>query len=69
MRTQEELNGVTLLGNQHTQYPTTYDPSLLETFPNKHPENEYFETDCDSFQSFFLKKYFVSFGMLFFVAI
>ena len=24
--------GVTLLGNQHTQYPTDYDPSVLETF-------------------------------------
>ena len=52
MRTQEELNGVTLLGNQHTQYPTTYDPSLLETFPNKHPENEYLVTlDCPEFTS------------------
>ena len=29
--------GVTLLGNQHTQYPTDYDPSVLETFENKHP--------------------------------
>ena len=34
--------GVTLLGNQHTQYPTDYDPSVLETFENKHPGNDYF---------------------------
>ena len=23
---------ISLLGNQHTQYPTDYDPSVLETF-------------------------------------
>ena len=31
-RTKEETNGVTLLGNQHTQYPNDYDPKVLETF-------------------------------------
>ena len=36
--------GVTLLGNQHTQYPTDYDPSVLETFENKHPEHDYMVT-------------------------
>lgn len=50
MRTEAELQDVTLLGNQHTQYPTDYCPSLLETFPNKHPENEYLVTfDCPEF--------------------
>ena len=41
MRTENELEGVTLLGNQHVQYSDNYNPAVLETFPNKHPENEY----------------------------
>ena len=50
MRTNEELQGVTLLGNQHVQYSDQYNPSVLETFPNKHPENEYLVTfDCPEF--------------------
>ena len=43
-RNDKELDGVTLLGNQHTQYATDYAPELLETFVNKHPENEYLVT-------------------------
>lgn len=39
----ESEEGISLLGNQHTQYPTDYDPSVLETFLNKHPENDYFD--------------------------
>ena len=50
MRNHKELEGVTLLGNQGTVYPTDYDPQLLETFINKHPENEYVVTlDCPEF--------------------
>ena len=50
MRTEKELEGVSLLGNQGVKYPTAYDPSLLETFENKHPENEYVVTfDCPEF--------------------
>ena len=50
MRTEKELGGVSLLGNQGVKYPTDYDPSLLETFENKHPENEYVVTfDCPEF--------------------
>ena len=41
-RNKEELNGVTLLGNQKNKYPTDYAPEMLESFPNKHPENDYF---------------------------
>ena len=41
-RTTNELNGVTLLGNQATVYRSDYAPEVLETFPNKHPENDYF---------------------------
>ena len=50
MRNEQELEGVTLLGNQGTTYPTDYAPGLLETFENKHPENEYVVTfDCPEF--------------------
>lgn len=43
-RTSEELDGVSLLGNQNTKYKYDYDPSVLETFINKHPENDYVVT-------------------------
>ncbi len=52
MRTEEELGGVSLLGNTATNYPTDYAPEVLETFPNKHPENEYLVTfTCPEFTS------------------
>lgn len=41
MRNESQLEGVTLLGNTHTTYPDHYAPELLETFPNRHPDNEY----------------------------
>ncbi len=41
-RTEKELEGVSLLGNQKVSYPSDYAPEVLETFPNKHPENDYF---------------------------
>nr|DAK36582.1 MAG TPA: 7-cyano-7-deazaguanine reductase [Caudoviricetes sp.] len=43
-RTEKELTGVTLLGNTNTDYKYDYDPSVLEHFPNKHPENDYVVT-------------------------
>lgn len=43
-RTDKELNGVTLLGNQNTQYKSTYAPEVLETFENKHKDNDYVVT-------------------------
>lgn len=43
-RTAEELEGVTLLGNQNTKYKYEYDPDILETFVNKNPENDYVVT-------------------------
>lgn len=50
MRTADELKGVTLLGNQGTVYPTDYNPSLLECFPNKHEGREYVvRFDCPEF--------------------
>lgn len=52
MRTDTELQGVSLLGNQATKYPTDYAPEVLETFVNKHPENEYLVTfNCPEFTS------------------
>lgn len=51
-RNSEELNGVTLLGNQNTKYNYDYDPSVLETFVNKHPDNDYVVTfDAYEFSS------------------
>lgn len=50
MRTEKELEGVTLLGNQGTVYRSDYTPEVLETFDNKHPENEYVVTfNCPEF--------------------
>ena len=40
-RSAEELSGVSLLGNQHTEYPTDYAPQVLESFQNKHRDNDY----------------------------
>jgi 7-cyano-7-deazaguanine reductase len=51
-RTEKELDGVNLLGNQKTVYNYDYDPSVLETFSNKHPENDYFvKFNCPEFTS------------------
>ena len=51
-RNSEELNGVTLLGNQNTKYSYDYDPKVLETFVNKHPDNDYVVTfDAYEFSS------------------
>lgn len=49
-RSAEELEGLSLLGNKGVEYPQTYSPRLLETFVNKHPENEYLVTfNCPEF--------------------
>lgn len=51
-RTDEEMPGVTLLGCTGVKYPTEYNPEILETFKNKHPENEYLVTfNCPEFTS------------------
>lgn len=51
-RTSEELSGLSLLGNKHTEYANNYAPSLLEAFPNKHPEADNLVTlDCPEFTS------------------
>lgn len=38
------MDGVTLLGNQNTHYDYSYNPDVLETFNNKHPDNDYVVT-------------------------
>lgn len=51
-RNEKELDGVTLLGNQGTTYEFDYTPNVLESFVNKHPENDYLVTlDCPEFTS------------------
>ena len=49
MREKEDL---TLLGNRGTRYSVDYDPKLLESFTNKHPDNDYFvKFNCPEFTS------------------
>ena len=51
-RNDNELEGVTLLGANGTRYPDRDAPEVLETFKNKHPENEYLVTfNCPEFTS------------------
>ncbi len=51
-RNKEELKGVSHLGNKNTEYKTNYDPSLLESFPNKNPKNDQWVTFvCTEFTS------------------
>ncbi|WP_304509585.1 preQ(1) synthase [Anaerotignum sp.] len=51
-RTTEETRGVSLLGNHGTKYEMDYNPSVLETFENKHKENDYFvKFNCPEFTS------------------
>ena len=43
---------LTLLGAKNVEYRTDYDPSVLETFANKHPERDYFvKFNCPEFTS------------------
>ena len=47
-----EKEGLTLLGSQNVRYSAEYDPSLLETFENKHPDNDYWvKFNCPEFTS------------------
>lgn len=51
-RNEKELEGVSLLGNQNNVYRADYAPEVLETFPNKHPDNDYFvKFNCPEFTS------------------
>ena len=45
-----EKENLTKLGSANTVYKTEYDPSILESFSNKHPENDYFvKFNCPEF--------------------
>lgn len=51
-RTEVELVGVTLLGNQGVHYHDQYNPGILECFANKHPGRDYFvKFNCPEFTS------------------
>ncbi|MCI2770674.1 preQ(1) synthase [Staphylococcus warneri] len=51
-RQKEEMEDVTLLGNQNNKYAFDYDPSVLETFENKHQDKDYFvKFNCPEFTS------------------
>lgn len=51
-RTDQECGGLTLLGNKKTVYADDYAPEVLETFINKHPDNDYMVTfSCPEFTS------------------
>ena len=47
-----EKENLTKLGSQGTRYETDYNPSLLESFTNKHMENDYYvKFNCPEFTS------------------
>ena len=51
-RTNAETEGLSLLGNKRTVYKSDYAPEVLETFVNKHPDNDYFvKFNCPEFTS------------------
>jgi 7-cyano-7-deazaguanine reductase len=48
----ERGNELSLLGNQQVKYSFDYDPNLLESFVNKHPDNDYWvKFNCPEFTS------------------
>ena len=51
-RSGKELTGVTKLGEKETQYSFSYDPTILESFPNKNPKSTAWTTFvCTEFTS------------------
>lgn len=51
-RTKSETEGLSLLGNQKVKYPSDYSADILETFVNKHQDNDYFvKFNCPEFTS------------------
>ena len=51
-RQSKELEGLSLLGNQERKYDFGYNPDVLETFLNKHTDNDYFvKFNCPEFTS------------------
>ncbi len=51
-RSKEEAKDLSLLGNQQVSYSSNYNPDILETFDNKHPNHDYFvKFNCPEFTS------------------
>ncbi|HHU6750478.1 TPA: preQ(1) synthase [Staphylococcus pseudintermedius] len=51
-RSKDELQDITLLGNQNNTYNFDYRPDVLETFDNKHQHRDYFvKFNCPEFTS------------------
>ena len=51
-RNDQEGSDLTLLGSRNNSYPDDYAPEVLETFVNKHQENDYFvKFNCPEFTS------------------
>jgi len=51
-RDKKEMKDVTLLGNKNNKYEFDYDPSVLETFENKHQNRDYIvKFNCPEFTS------------------
>ena len=51
-REKNEMGDISLLGNKKNVYPDNYAPEMLETFVNKHPDNDYFvKFNCPEFTS------------------
>ena len=49
---EKESEHLTHLGSQGTRYSSEYAPEVLETFNNKHPDNDYFvKFNCPEFTS------------------
>lgn len=47
-----DLEDISLLGNQQVNYCFNYTPEILESFANKHPDNDYFvKFNCPEFTS------------------
>ncbi|HLS06562.1 MAG TPA: preQ(1) synthase [Bacillota bacterium] len=46
----KKYEDITLLGNQEVPYSLSYDPDVLESFPNEYPERDYFvKFNCPEF--------------------
>ena len=51
-RNEDEMQDVTLLGQKNVKYDYAYSPDVLETFENKHPDNDYWvKFNCPEFTS------------------
>lgn len=64
-RQSDELASCSLLGAAGVEYPTDYAPQMLETFENKHPQNDYLVTfTCPEFTSLCPKTHQPDFGKI-----